>query len=62
MKKKAVISLDPEVYDRFKQLSYEQHLPMSALVTSWVMSANVAYEHPWNQKSGGKSYDSELQR
>lgn len=51
MKKKAVISLDPEVYDRFKQLSYERHLPMSALVTSWVMSANVTYEHRWSQKT-----------
>lgn len=48
MKKKAVISLDAEVYDRFKQLSFERHLPMASLVTQWIMDSKVSYEHRWN--------------
>lgn len=49
MKKKAVISLDAEVYDRLKQLSFERHISMAALVTQWVMDSKVSYEHRWDQ-------------
>lgn len=48
MKKKAVISLDAEVYDRLKQLSFERHQSMASLVTQWVMGSKVSCTHRWN--------------
>ena len=43
-------SVDEEVFERLHQLSFETHMPMSAILTSWVMKAKIKNEVSWRQK------------
>lgn len=57
-KKKLTLLLDEELYDKFRAISDEQRLPMTAIIRQWLINA----PDPRSGKEGSRSDAQENRR